>query len=633
MGNEFRRFRLLKQSIHRIDSDFFHSLRKFQSDGAPPGTDGDAKTQPFETFYKVRRALSAAGFTLVLAVLPSTTSGRAQSPEQIATSGAPTIFQARAARRHVTRTSTAVPQASLERTGPGFFPVPRVAMAPTRSSFLANWAPVNGAAGYRLDVSTSPSFDSYASDYQSLDVGKVTSRIVGHLSAGTTYYYRVQPYGASAAGGRSTVMTATTTTGAGLVINPTFDNSITSNPNSAAIEAMITQSIAIFQSLFSDPITVEILYRYAATGPGGKALDPGVIAESDSSVYSIPWGDFISALVADAKTSNDSTADASLPTSSLTANITPSSANGRAIGLDTPPSLLANGKTGSGGQYDGIVTLNSQVPFQFTRPASANNYDAQSSTEHEMDEVLGLGSHLGSSPPVTDLMPQDLFSWSAPGTRNYSAQGTRYFSIDSGKTDIVGFNQDSSGDYGDWLSGSCPQATPYVQNAFSCSGQSSDISASSPEGINLDVIGYGLVSPAEPSSTLLGNISTRGFVGTGDDNLIGGFIIAGTEAKKVIVRAIGPSLASRVPPVAGALADPTLELLDSNGVMLASNNDWQTGPDATTITADGLAPTNPKESALLATLSSSVTGVAYTAIVSGVNGTTGVALVEVYALQ
>ena len=506
-------------------------------------------------------------------------------------------------------------------------------MAPTRSSFLANWAPVNGAAGYRLDVSTSPSFDSYASDYQSLDVGKVTSRIVGHLSAGTTYYYRVQPYGASAAGGRSTVMTATTTTGAGLVINPTFDNSITSNPNSAAIEAMITQSIAIFQSLFSDPITVEILYRYAATGPGGKALDPGVIAESDSSVYSIPWGDFISALVADAKTSNDSTADASLPTSSLTANITPSSANGRAIGLDTPPSLLANGKTGSGGQYDGIVTLNSQVPFQFTRPASANNYDAQSSTEHEMDEVLGLGSHLGSSPPVTDLMPQDLFSWSAPGTRNYSAQGTRYFSIDSGKTDIVGFNQDSSGDYGDWLSGSCPQATPYVQNAFSCSGQSSDISASSPEGINLDVIGYGLVSPAEPSSTLLGNISTRGFVGTGDDNLIGGFIIAGTEAKKVIVRAIGPSLASRVPPVAGALADPTLELLDSNGVMLASNNDWQTGPDATTITADGLAPTNPKESALLATLSSSVTGVAYTAIVSGVNGTTGVALVEVYALQ
>ena len=134
--------------------------------------------------------------------------------------------------------------------------------------------------------------------------------------------------------------------------------------------------------------------------------------------------------------------------------------------------MFANGTVGAGGPYDGIVTLNSNVPFQFSRPPSGGNFDALRSTEHEMDEVLGLGSRLGVTPPPTDLRPQDLFSWSAPGTRNLTATGSRYFSIDSGNTNIVGFNQSSNGDFGDWLSASCPQANPYVQNAFSCAGQS-----------------------------------------------------------------------------------------------------------------------------------------------------------------
>ena len=445
-----------------------------------------------------------------------------------------------------------------------------VAMAPTRSSFLANWVPIEGATGYRLDVSTSPSFDTYASGYQGLDVGNVTSRMVGHLSAGTTYYYRVHACGGSGTGGASLVMTATTATAAGLVINPTFDSSITSNPNAAAIEAMITQTIATFQSLLSDPITVEILYRFAATDPGGRMLDSDTVSESNYAVYSIPWGDFASALVGDAKTNNDDTANASLPASALTTNVTPSSANGRALGLDTPPATFSNGRVGTGGQYDGIVTLNSQVPFQFTRPTLTSNYDAQRSTEHETDEVLGFGSHLGNSPPVTDLMPQDLFSWSARGIRNYSAHGTRYFSIDGGTTYITGFNQQASGDYGDWLSDTCPQSHPYVQNAFGCPGQSSDVSATSPEGVNLDVIGYDLVSTPPPASTLLGNISTRGLVGTGDNVLIGGFIITGTQSKEVIVRAIGPSL-----PISGALANPYLELHDSTGAVIASNDNWR----------------------------------------------------------
>ncbi len=203
-------------------------------------------------------------------------------------------------------------------------------------------------------------------------------------------------------------------------------------------------------------------------------------------VYTIPWSTYINSLRADAKTTNDNLANASLPGTALSPNIKPSSASGRAVGLNTPPAMSANGTLG--GPYDGIVTLNSAVPYQFTRPPSASNYDAQRSTEHEIDEVIGFGSHAS----LSNLRPQDLFSWSSPGHRNVSSSGTRYFSINSGSTNLVNFNQDSSGDFGDWLSTACPQAHPYVQNAFICTGQFSDITATSPEGVNLDVIGYDL---------------------------------------------------------------------------------------------------------------------------------------------
>jgi hypothetical protein len=213
-------------------------------------------------------------------------------------------------------------------------------------------------------------------------------------------------------------------------------------------------------------------------------------------IYSIPWSTFINALRADATTSNDNRANASLPGRALSPNIVPSSANGRAVGLDTPSAMFANGTVGDSGPYDGIVTLNSAMPFQFTRPTSSGNLDAQRSNEHEMDEVIGLGSHLNTN--GSDLRPQDLFSWSSAGVRNVTASRTRYFSINGGATNIVNFNQNASGDFGDWLSASCPQTHPYVQNAFGCTGQFADIAATSPEGINLDVVGYNLVSAPTP---------------------------------------------------------------------------------------------------------------------------------------
>ena len=113
-------------------------------------------------------------------------------------------------------------------------------------------------------------------------------------------------------------------------------------------------------------------------------------------------------------------------------------------------------------------------------------------TEHEIDEVLGSGSHLNIPLPQR-LAPIDLFSWASLNARNTSASGQRFFSIDQGFHLLAQFNQNPDGDFGDYDSdGFCPATRLYVQNAFNCAGQSTDISATSPEGISLDVIGYDL---------------------------------------------------------------------------------------------------------------------------------------------
>ncbi|HEY3663940.1 MAG TPA: hypothetical protein VGL24_12380 [Chthoniobacterales bacterium] len=125
------------------------------------------------------------------------------------------------------------------------------------------------------------------------------------------------------------------------------------------------------------------------------------------------------------------------------------------------------------------------------------------------------------------------------------------------------------------------------------------------------------------------NISTRANVGTGDDVLIGGIIITGTDTKQVVLRGIGPSLG--VSNVTGLLADPVLELYDASGALVATNDNWMdnSSDDQTILTDNNLAPTDPAESALVANLDPG----AYTAIVRGVDDSTGVALVEAYDLD
>ena len=141
--------------------------------------------------------------------------------------------------------------------------------------------------------------------------------------------------------------------------------------------------------------------------------------------------------------------------------------------------------------------------------------------------------------------------------------------------------------------------------------------------------GIGLVEiyDADPAAaSQLANLSTRGFVRTGDNVMIGGFILGnGSASANVVVRALGPSLSRFM--LMDVVADPTLELRDANGALLVANDNWQDDPiSAAQLVAYVLQPTHAAESAIFASLPPG----AFTAIVSGKNGDVGIALVEVY---
>ena len=167
----------------------------------------------------------------------------------------------------------------------------------------------------------------------------------------------------------------------------------------------------------------------------------------------------------------------------------------------------------------------------------------------------------------------------------------------------------------------------------------SAIIATLPEGNYTSIVagaggtsGVGLVEIYDLDLNAAGrllNLGTRGKVQSGDDVMIGGFIVGGTQNTRMVVRAIGPSLATATPPVPGALPDPILELRDSQGTLLESNDDWIESRHKQDLIDHGLAPPNDKEPAILLTLPPA----SYTAIVRGVNGATGIGLVEIYDLD
>jgi len=266
------------------------------------------------------------------------------------------------------------------------------------------------------------------------------------------------------------------------VIDASFDSSITSDPNAVTIESTINEAIQIYQADFADPITVNITFQEMSTGLG----------MSNTFYTSVNYSDYLNALSSHATTANDAIALAHLtagPNNPVNGQATMdiTTALNKALGLGISPNDPTN---------DSTISLNTSIMNLTRTGIDPTKYDLQTVVSHEIDEALGTSSGVGTSA----INPMDLFRYTQAGARTFTTAGDdAYFSID-GTTQLARFNQDSSGDYGDWWSVNGTQ-TPEVQDAFGTPGATPSLGV---ELTALDVVGYDLVATVpEPDGTVL----------------------------------------------------------------------------------------------------------------------------------
>jgi hypothetical protein len=278
-----------------------------------------------------------------------------------------------------------------------------------------------------------------------------------------------------------------------LTITPTFDSSIAGDPNATAIEGTINSAIAYYDSTFTTkfaPINVAITFQKMSSGLG----------ESIKPVFTGPYTSFIAQLTAASSgDAIDTTALAHLPAGlnnpvTGTALITIGSANAKALGLNVGP--VAS---------DGTIRLNTNLTTPGS-PGSSNLFSLLAVTEHEIDEILGFGSAINTQ---FSPFPQDLFRYDNTGARSFTANGDNaFFSLD-GTTDLVQFNQDGVGDFGDWHIHDS-SGTVRVQDAYATAFSNPTlVNDGGAEVTTLDAIGYNLHPttspvPAPPALVLVG---------------------------------------------------------------------------------------------------------------------------------
>ena len=277
-----------------------------------------------------------------------------------------------------------------------------------------------------------------------------------------------------------------------LNIIPTWDSSITNDPNAAAITNGIMFAIKTTESNIVDNLTVQIYFQEMSGGLG----------ESDTYYFPVSYSSYLTALKNSASSVNDSNALSQLPNSSTDPVVGNSQIN-----LQFPQAHLFGFYSGYGGTdgYDSTISLNTSA-MNFTRPpANSGKYDLIATAEHEMDEVLGFVSTLPGNYPSGPIGPMDLFRYATnlvPNlvlNRTYTTSGDNaFFSVD-GTNLLARFNMMAGGDYHDFWSASAlwapPGVTPYpqVQDAYAYPNTAPNLGSNELAG--LDIVGYTLAVP------------------------------------------------------------------------------------------------------------------------------------------
>ncbi len=281
---------------------------------------------------------------------------------------------------------------------------------------------------------------------------------------------------------------------ASFIINATYGSGILNDKNSATIQSTINSVIANYETLITSSISINVTFDTMTTGLG----------QTTTNIYPILYSNYITALFNHAQSADDLTAIAHL---SKTATLDP------AYGLDTIYLKGADAKALGVGTFavthaasEGTISLNTSI-MNLSRSGTqdSNKYDLQSVVSHELDEVLGLGSSVGTG--QTYASAEDLFRYLAnngscstvkarPTTAAFPTSTTTAtcFSIDA-STGLAQFNNTGSGDTGDWLTNA---SKPQVQDASGTKGAQPTLSV---ELRALDVIGYDLAPSAQFSST------------------------------------------------------------------------------------------------------------------------------------
>jgi hypothetical protein len=298
----------------------------------------------------------------------------------------------------------------------------------------------------------------------------------------------------------------------GLIITPTFDSSITGNANAAQIEGAINTAISTMEGLFTNSVTIPVTFTY---NPGA----PGNLESTNQFYFDTTYSSYVSLLQADSTANPTNTVLAT-----ALANLSKGNDSNGSQDLAVAGNQLAMLGVSST-PANAVININSLQAFAFSHPVPAGQFDAIGGIEHELDEVLGgggAGSTLNSvagcvtTPSgffCNKVGPTDLYRYSAANTPSFttSASATPYLSVDGGVTSIVSFNQNSNGDFGDFVPdcGTGGGTGELIQNAFNCTGQDEAYTSSSPEFQMLESIGW------NPSAAAVPEPSTLILLGTG----------------------------------------------------------------------------------------------------------------------